>query len=383
MYYWNGKDFLRFLSKCFFRNRGTNYRLTGKRLGVILLAMGIYIPAELLIWSGFYLDEILFPAYQEQTIRQPVFIIGNPRSGTTYLQRLLARDENNFLSMRTWEIFTAPSILTRKIISLTARIARAIGIQITHRIRRLERLWKESDRIHRLKLRAPEEDEYLFIHNFSTMKIWSFAAMEEEADPYIYFDDKIPASQKNRMMDFYQACIKRHIHYRKGGSKHYLSKNPNFTPAIDTLLERFPDAKFIYLIRTPLKAIPSHVSLKEREWQMLGSPLEKYACRDFILRSSDHWYAYPLQKLKGLPEDQAVIVPFDDLVSNTKNTVQVIYHRLGLELSPEFKDLLEVETQKAKNHRSQHRYSSEPMGIDPQRLQDRYAGIIEEYQLRK
>ena len=383
MFYWNGKDFLRFLSKCFFRNRGTNYRLTGKRLGVLLLAMGIYIPAELLIWSGFYLDEILFPAYQEQTIRQPVFIIGNPRSGTTYLQRLLARDENNFLSMRTWEIFTAPSILTRKIISLTARIARAIGIQITHRIRRLERLWKESDRIHRLKLRAPEEDEYLFIHNFSTMKIWSFAAMEEEADPYIYFDDKIPASQKNRMMDFYQACIKRHIHYRKGGNKHYLSKNPNFTPAIDTLLERFPDAKFIYLIRTPLKAIPSHVSLKEREWQMLGSPLEKYACRDFILRSSDHWYAYPLQKLKGLPEDQAVIVPFDDLVSNTKNTVQVIYHRLGLELSPEFKDLLEVETQKAKNHRSQHRYSSEPMGIDPQRLQDRYAGIIEEYQLRK
>jgi hypothetical protein len=215
------------------------------------------------------------------------------------------------------------------------------------------------------------------------MKIWSFAAMEEEADPYIYFDDKSPANQKNRMMDFYQACIKRHIHYRQGGNKHYLSKNPNFTPAIDTLLERFPDAKFIYLIRTPLKAIPSHVSLKEREWQMLGSPLEKYACRDFILRSSDHWYAYPLQKLKGLPEDQAVIVPFDDLVSNTKNTVQVIYHRLGLELSAEFKDLLEVETQKARDHRSQHRYSTEPMGIDPQRLRDRYAGIIEEYQLRK
>ena len=345
--------------------------------------MGIYIPAELLIWSGFYLDEILFPAYQEQTIRQPVFIIGNPRSGTTYLQRLLARDENNFLSMRTWEIFTAPSILTRKIISLTARIARAIGIQITHRIRRLERLWKESDRIHRLKLRAPEEDEYLFIHIFSTMKIWSFAAMEDESNPYIYFDDMIPDSQKDRVMDFYQACIQRHIHYRKGENKHYLSKNPNFTPAIETLLERFPDAKFIYLIRTPLKAIPSHVSLKEREWQMLGSPLEKYACRDFILRSSEHWYEYPLQKLKQLPEDQAIIVPFDDLVSNTKKTVQEIYHQLGLELPPEFMDLLEIETQKARNHRSQHRYSSEQMGIDPQTLKDRYAGIIEEYQLRK
>ena len=345
--------------------------------------MSIYLPAELLIWSGFFLDEVFFPAYQEKKISQPVFIIGNPRSGTTFLQRLLARDRHNFLSMRTWEIFAAPSILTRKTISFSARIARAIGIQITKRIRRLESLWKESDRIHRLKLRAPEEDEYLFIHNFSTMKIWSFAAMEEEADPYIFFDELIPDSQKDRMMDFYQACIQRHIHYHRGENKHYLSKNPNFTPAIDTLLDRFPDAKFIYLIRTPLKAIPSHVSLKEREWQMLGSPLEKYACRDFILRSSEHWYEYPIQKLKQLPEDQGMIVPFDDLVTNTKRTVQGIYNRLGLELTPEFTDLLEMETEKARGHRSQHRYSLQQVGIDPQTLKDRYAGLIEQYQLRK
>lgn len=383
MSYWNGKDFLRFLGKCFFNNQGTNYRLTGKRLGVLLLAMGIYLPAELLIWTGLFLDELFYPGYREKKINQPVFIIGNPRSGTTFLQRLLARDTSNFLSMRTWEIFAAPSISSRKTISFAARIATAIGIQITRRIRRLESLWKESNRIHRLKLRAPEEDEYLFIHNFSTMKIWSYAAMEEEADRYIYFDELIPDSQKERLMDFYQACIQRHIHYHEGENKHYLSKNPNFTPAIETLLDRFPDAKFIYLIRTPLKAIPSHVSLKEREWQMLGSPLEEYACRDFILRSSDHWYAYPLQKLKQLPEDQSVIVPFDDLVSNTKDTVQEIYQQLGLRSTPEFLDLLEVETEKARNHRSQHRYSLEQVGFDPQVLKERYAGIIEEYQLRK
>lgn len=383
MSYWNGKDFLRFLYKNFLHNRGTNYRLTTKRLGVLLLALGLYLLAELLIWPGLLLDEVLFPAYKQHKISQPVFIIGNPRSGTTFLQRLLARDQANFLSMRTWEIFGAPSILTRKTLRIIARAARGLGVQISKRIRKLESLWKESDRIHRLKLRAPEEDEYLFIHIFSTMKIWSFAAMEEDADPYIFYDDRIPDSDQERMMDFYYSCIQRHFHYHGGKGRHYLSKNPNFSPAIGTLLDRFPDAKFIYLIRNPLKAIPSHISLKEREWQMLGSPLSRYACREFILRSSEHWYEYPLKKLKQLPHQQQIIVRFDDLVSDTKATVEGIYQQLGLEMTPGFMDLLELETAMARNHRSEHHYSLEEMGLDPQTLQSGYAGMIAEYRLRK
>jgi len=380
--YWNGKDFARFLYHNFFFNRGTNYRLTTKRLGVLLLALGIYLPAEFLVWSGLFLDEILFHGYRNIKIKQPVFIIGNPRSGTTFLQRTLARDTKNFLSMRTWEIFGSPSILMRKTLRLGVRTARAIGVGISKRIHRMEALWKENDPIHRLKLRAPEEDEYLFIHNFSTMKIWSFAAIEEEADPYIFFDEVIPEPEKDRMMDFYESCIQRHYYYHGGKDRHYLSKNPNFTPAIETLLDRFPDGKFIYLIRNPLKAVPSHVSLKEREWQLLGSPLKEYACRDFILRSSEYWYDYPLKKLKELPEEQQIVVRFDDLVANTKKTVQEIYQRFGLKMSIDFSDLLAVETERARSHRSQHHYSLEEMGFAPQFLETEFASIIDEYQLR-
>lgn len=383
MSYWNGKDFLRFIYKHFFHSRGTNYRLTIKRFGFLMLALGIYLPAELIIWSGLFIDEIFFPAYRQQKISQPVFIIGNPRSGTTFLQRLLARDSNNFLSMQTWEIFLAPSIVMRKTLRSIARGARTLGVQISKRIGKLENLWRDSDRIHRVRLRSPEEDEYLFIHNFSTMKIWSFAAMEDDADPYIFFDEKIPASEKERVMDFYESCIQRHCHYHGGKARHYLSKNPNFSPSIETLLDRFPDAKFIYLIRNPLRAIPSHISLKEREWQMLGSPLERYSCRDFILRSSEYWYEYPLEKLKQLPESQFVIVRFDDLVSDAKSTVESLYLRLRLEMTSEFLDLLELESNLARNHRSRHHYSVEDMGIDPQNLQNSYADIINEYQLRK
>ncbi len=102
MSYWNGKAFLRFLYRILFNNRGTNYRLTTKRLGVLLLVSAIYLPAEFLIWLGLGLDEILFPGYRKINLPRPVFIIGNPRSGTTFLQRLLARDEANFHCLKTW-----------------------------------------------------------------------------------------------------------------------------------------------------------------------------------------------------------------------------------------------------------------------------------------
>lgn len=379
MYSYNGKDFRRYLYKTFFNNKDTNYRLTTKRLRVFLLSLGIYLPAEVLIWSGLLLDELFYPAYHDVKIKQPVFIIGNPRSGTTFLHRLLAKDTASFISMRTWEIFGAPSILMRRVFRRVAKLGRTLGAPVTRRIKRMQRLWKENDAIHRLAIYEPEEDEFLLIHIFSSLKIWSYAAMVEEAYPYVYYEDKIPPDGKQRTMDYYERCIQRHIFDHGGADKHYLSKSPNFSPMIDTLNTRFPDSKFIYLIRNPLQAVPSHISLKEREWQMLGSPLEEYACRDFILDASEHWYNYPLQRLKEFPQERSIIVRFDDLITNAEKTVRGIYDRFGLTVSPKYQDILHQETDRARNHQSKHEYSLAEMGITKEEMLERFKSVITEF----
>ena len=379
MFYWNGQAFWRFIYNSFIHNRGTNYRLTTKRLGALLTALAIYLPAEAIIWSGLLLDDLIYPDYEDIKIKEPVFIIGNPRSGTTFLQRLLARDTKTFLSMRTWEIFGAPSILMRRFVRNILKIGRTIGVPITRRIRKMERLWKESDAIHRLKLRSPEEDDLLLIHIFSTIRIWSYAAMVKEAHPYIYYDEKISSKDKKRIMDFYEGCIQRHYYYHGGSKRHYLSKNPNFTPAIDTLLSRYPDAKFIYLIRNPLDAVPSHLSLKEREWQMLGSPLEKYDCREFILEASEHWYKYPLNVLKNLPDDQKIIVKFEDLIKDAELVVKQIYDRFGFSISETYDSILNYETDRARNHQSKHTYSLDEMGLTREQIMTRYKDVFSEF----
>ena len=380
LYLSNPADFLRFISKNLVGTRGKNYRLTAKRLGVFLLALLIYIPIEILIWIGLILDEVFFPAYKRIKIEAPIFIIGNPRSGTTFLQRLLAKDSKNFVSMKTWEIFVSPSIISRKAIRLIVKTARAIGIPIMRRVRRLENIWKDTDIIHRLRLRAVEEDEYLFIHNFSTMKIWSFAALEDEAEPYIFYDQLIPTSDKIRNMDFYTRCIQRHYFSQGQPEKIYLSKNPNFSPAIKTLLSRFPNARFIYLIRNPIDAVPSHISLKEREWRMLGSPLRRYASADFIMKSSLHWYNYPISVINDLPADQGIIVRFDDLVGDAESAVREIYQRFDLEISSDFESILASESAKAKRYQSQHHYDLNEMGLSRDELGSKFQDVIEDYQ---
>jgi omega-hydroxy-beta-dihydromenaquinone-9 sulfotransferase len=370
---------LRFLKKAMFKNRGTNYRMTTKRLGILLLAAAIYLPIEFLVWFGLGLDELFYPDYRKVSLPKPVFIIGNPRSGTTFLQRLLAKDTDNFHCMCTWEIFTAPSVFMRKLVQFVEGIGGVLGVPISKRVGKIEELWKDTDDVHRLKLRSPEEDEYLFLHNFSTMKIWSYAAMEEESEPYIYFDQKMTSNDKKRIMDYYQSCLQRHHYFHGNQKEYYLSKNPNFSPAVQTLIDRFPEAKFIYLIRNPLEAVPSHISLKAREWRILGSPLEKYSCRDFIIKSSQHWYEYPLSVLGSLPENQAVIVKFDDLVSDAEAAVQNIYNQLGLSLSEDFRKVLAVETVHARNHESDHQYSLEEMGIKPQQMAAEFADVIHKF----
>ena len=102
------KLMFRLAYKSLFAAKGTHARLTPKRIGILLLLAPTFVLVELVTWMGFLLDEIFFRKYRTIEIKQPVFIIGVPRSGTTFLQRLLAQDEDQFTSMKFWEILLAP-----------------------------------------------------------------------------------------------------------------------------------------------------------------------------------------------------------------------------------------------------------------------------------
>jgi len=373
------RNLLRFTYRSFFTSRGTPYRLTLKRIGWLLLVYTVYPLWQLLIWTGLWLDELFFPGYHDVRVKAPVFIIGNPRSGTTFLQRLMAEDAQTFTSMKTWELLLAPSITARRVFEALAAVERRIGKPLRKPLLRLQRRWQKANVVHKVALRAPEEDEYLLIHIFSTLKVWTFAAMLEEAQRYTYFDEQMSAREKQRIQRFYRRCLQRHLYAHDDADKVYLSKNPSYSPMIETLLEIFPDARFIYLARSPLEMIPSYISLTEEEWQILGDPPKPYMCRDWVLAMAYHWYTYPLERLGELPQDQYVVVNFHRMVDHAETVVNEIYGRLNLKIEDHFAGILHERAVAARNHESEHDYALNKMGLSHQEIVTAFEEVFEQF----
>src|SRR5271157_3675493 len=119
--------FLRTTMRSFINTGNTHARLKHKRLVFVLLFYCVWPWWTLFTGLCFWLDDFLFPAYRQQPVEKPLFILGNFRSGSTFLHRLLARDKENFTSLRTWDIFITPSITQRKIAELFAKVDSHFG----------------------------------------------------------------------------------------------------------------------------------------------------------------------------------------------------------------------------------------------------------------
>jgi hypothetical protein len=72
------------------------------------------------------LDFVLYPRLRRTPVVQPLFITGVPRTGTTYLQKLISLDRDHFAPMCLYHSFV-PSVVLRKWIRAVARADRALG----------------------------------------------------------------------------------------------------------------------------------------------------------------------------------------------------------------------------------------------------------------
>jgi hypothetical protein len=376
---WRGV--LRFSRRTLFETRNTNRRLTPKRLAWILFVYSAYPLVELATWSGLALDELIYPGYRQQEVWEPIFIVGNPRSGTTFLHRLLARDEWNFACMHTWEILFAPSIVARRVIKGLGAVDDWLGNPFLKTLTTLEEHWRKRNVMHWQAMCTPEEDEALMVHTGSSVLLPSFGAMLDDARAHIYYDRQIPRAKRMRETAFYRRCLQRYLYsdgrHPEVDQRHYLAKNPAFTFRIDTLLEQFPDARFVYIMRNPLDMIPSFVSITKFTWDLLGDPVEYESLHRYAIELAREGYRYPLDRLRYLGRERYAVVRFDDLVRDPSKTVNGIYDRLGLEMSPDYADILDEEAEFARRYRSRHKYSLEGLGLSRERILNECAEMFD------
>src|SRR3990172_4038999 len=216
-----------------------------RRLFFILLVLVPIVSAFHAIC--FFLDAILFPGLRKVEVRTPVFIVGHARSGTTLMHRLMSKDGERFSFFLLYELFF-PSLLQKKMIRfLAACDRRLLGARIENRLKAWEeRKFAATQDMHATGLTVPEEDD--FIHTFSCASGFWIVLLPYMGLLDFYYVDQRPPQRRHRLMNFYKECVKRQL-YLNGADKIHLSKNPTFSGRIESLIETFPDARIVVMMR--------------------------------------------------------------------------------------------------------------------------------------
>ncbi len=372
---YNLRLFWRMAVRSFWGTKNTHGRLTPKRLFFIVLFYSVWPLWTLFTWACFLLDDLLFPAHKTQPLEKPLFIIGNYRSGSTFLHRLLARDSQSFTSLRTWEIFITPTITQRKISRLVGQIDRFFGMPLKRLLLSIDQRGLGQVKIHRISLFQPEEDENILLHIWSTSFVGFLFPFLDEMPAYNFFDESLPREEKERIMGFYRSCVQRHL-YVDGGKRHFVSKNPAFSAKIETLAEFFPDARILYLARNPLDMLPSTVSWLGYAWRVFSTPLEQYPYRSQILQMARYWYTHPLKYLDTHPSPKHLILNYDHLIGDPERIIRGIYHQFGYPEQENLEQIVNQAVAETRNYKSEHNYSYEAMGFSREQIRAEFEDIF-------
>lgn len=348
----------------------------GRRLpGAVLVVLGwpLFIGLQLLHWLGFVVDDLLFRGWRRVEVREPLFVLGPPRSGTTHLHHVLSLDEQT-TTFRLWECLFGLSVSARYVLLGLGRVDRALGRPFGRLGGWLGRRWLSSmDDVHPFSLQSPEED---FLALTPVMQCFLLAVVFPRA-PWLWrtarLDRESTAAERARLMGFYRATVQKHL-YVFGDQRRFLSKNASFSGMAEALLETFPGARIIACDRSPLSTVPSQLSSIRPALSVVGFDAVPEDLKQRLIDLLAFYYAH----LAGVAErhpDRVVIVDNARLRDDLDATVTAALSRLGRPPSPAFAQALARAARSSRRFRSAHRYTLAEFGLDEAVLAERFAGL--------
>ncbi len=279
----------------------------------------------------------------------PVFILGHWRSGTTFVHNIFAQDPN-FCYTTTYQ-----TVFPHLMMFGQSMFKKTMGWLMPDK--------RPTDNME-LAPDLPQEEEFALSNMmpYTFYDFWFFPKhWQEYCDRFLTFE-KITPREEEIFMDTFEKMIKISCHCGAGG-RTYLSKNPPHTGRVKALVERFPNAKFIYLMRNPYTVFEStrsffsntikplqlqHISEEELEQNVLESYTKLY-------------HAYEEQK-KFIPEGNLFEVKFEDFEADAFETTKKIYEQLNLPGFGQAKEFIQRYTDKKKGYKK-NKYEYKPRTI--------------------
>jgi len=344
-------------------------------LAVLCLAVPVVSSAHALC---FFLDWILFPGLRKVKVEAPIFMVGHARSGTTLTHRLMSRDAGRFSSFLLYECYF-PSLLEKKLIRFGIDFDRRfLGGFLAKRVAAWEeRRYGKSRHMHEMGLMVPEEDDIALYYSMAS-GFW-ITKMPYMGDLDFYHMHDWPQAKRRRYNDFYRECVRRQL-YLNGTDKIHIAKNPLWAGRVASLLESFPDARFVVNIRDPRETIPSLLKLLRASWKQLGwEEARQRRCLEVLVDQSWSSYRHPLDTLEENSATQAAIVDYRDLIGDPAATIERVYQDLGLPMSDDFREVLTGEGKREGKHKTRHTYSLEEFGLESDAIRDQLGDLFERF----
>ncbi len=220
------------------------------------------------------------PAILTRLLAAPIFITGLPRSGTTFLHRMMLEDPANRAPLVYETIYPCPPPPNRP----DRRAA-----QVARQLRAFGALAPEFYGLHPLDATSPQECSEITAHVFRSLRfdtnyhIPSYRAWLD-ADPVGH----VPAYQFHRR--FLQ-----HLQHQAGpraNPPRWVVKCPDHLFALDAIRAVYPDARLVFVHRDPVKVLLSVAKLTEvvrrpftRTWTPRQSARRR-ACAGWRARSA-------------------------------------------------------------------------------------------------
>ncbi|MGC1321365.1 MAG: sulfotransferase [Candidatus Udaeobacter sp.] len=290
-------------------------------------------------------DRQLYSDITHQEIREPLFIVGLPRSGTSVLHRLLGADPDHRCPLM-WEVRSpSPPTLAdekRRIQSATQSCKFFNWLVPTFRY------------VHTVGAEVPQECVSLMTPTFLSDQ---FDAMYYVPSYRTWFfrRDLRPAYE-------YHQRFLQHLQFRRA-ARRWILKAPTHMFAMPALLSVYPDALFVQTHRTPVDAmasVSSLVTILRSAFSDAVDPL--IVCREAI----DYW-SETMEKFlcerDRLVKNRICDIQYDEIRREPIHAVRRIYEYFGWSLSREAERRMRVLVAgQAKRQSANHRYDLSQFG---------------------
>lgn len=325
---------------------------------------------RLFVGFGRYIDRFLYRELNKP-LNDPVVIVGNPRSGTTFLHRFLIR-QNIGQGSQLWQMIY-PSISIQKLIKPLLPLLEKISPARHH-----------STEAHKTNLTSVETDDASLLFRYlDGFFFYGFFLTFDEDDLFHWVDPKI-RNTSQRDFAWFESMWKRNL--ISNGGNQYIGKLFSLSSNLPLFQKKFPDAKILYMVRDPLQVIPSGLSLvtgvldkRFHFWSLDRSIRKRFIERlykalvELLIRFHEDWESGNINK------EKVFIIRFDNMMNEFDVLMDKLLNFLGVEKNDELIQTIKHTSEKQKHFKSGHKYDLEKFDLTEHTIRNDCKKIYETF----